>query len=161
MRRAGSVRTSGGAPDAGFTLIEAMVSASLVTVVMAALTLSITAVRKVSNVQSGQQSAARLATDGIEAARAMAPADLAAAPPSDPAPPRRDGVAYTRTWSVTKCWQPVGGGDCAAQAAGYVPFLRVAVTVTWPDRGCPAATCSYTSTTLVSATLGEPLFAPS
>jgi prepilin-type N-terminal cleavage/methylation domain-containing protein len=156
MRRA--VRP--GAPDAGFTLIEVIVSTSLITVVMAALTLSITSLRRVSGVQSGQQTAARLATDGVEAARALTAADLLATPPSDAAQPRRDGVAYARTLSVTRCWQPPGGGDCGAQASGYVPFLRVAVTVTWPEPGCPAGTCSYTTTTLVSATAGEPLFAP-
>jgi prepilin-type N-terminal cleavage/methylation domain-containing protein len=167
MRRAGRAvgrwysRIPGCPPDGGFTLIEVMVSVALVTVVTAALTLSITAMRRVAGVQSGQQTAAQLATDGIEAARAMVPADLMVDPPSDPTPPRRDGVVYTRTWSVTRCWQPIGGGDCGAQAAGYVPFARVAVTVTWPERACPASACSYTTSTLVSATAGEPLFAPS
>jgi prepilin-type N-terminal cleavage/methylation domain-containing protein len=161
VARPGTARIPGAEPDGGFTLIEVLVSVSLIAVVMAALTASISSMRRVSGVQSGQQTAAELATDGIETALAKSPADLLADPPSDPAPPRRGGVAYTRTWSVTRCWQPPGGGDCGAQLAGYVPLLRVAVTVTWPERGCAATACSYATTTLVSAAPGEPLFAPS
>jgi len=164
MRRAGRAvlsRIRGVEPDNGFTLIEVLVSVSLIAVVMAALTASVSSMRRVSGVQSGQQAAAELATDGIESALAKSPAGLVTNPPSDPAPPRRDGVTYTRTWSVTRCWQPPGGGDCGGQVTGYVPMLRVTVTVTWPERGCAARSCSYATMTLVSATAGDPLFAPS
>jgi prepilin-type N-terminal cleavage/methylation domain-containing protein len=158
--RVPSLPAPGTARDAGFTLIEVLVSISLIGVVMAALTTFFVSAQGVANVQDGQQTAVQLATDGIEAARALSPADLLASPPSDQTPPTRNGITFTRTWSVTSCWQPPTGGDCGGQASGYVPFLRAVVTVTWPDTGCQAKRCSYTTGTLVSAADAEPLFAP-
>jgi len=118
-------------PDAGFTLIELLVATSLVGLVMAALTTGFVSIRAVARVQSGQQAAAELATDGIETVAGRSAAELKASPPVDQTSPTRDGIVFRRTWSVTACWQPPSGGTCgSSQAAGYVPLLRVAVTVT-------------------------------
>lgn len=146
--------------DDGFTLIEVMVATSLIGIVMAALMTFFSATIGVTNQQSGVQTAAQLATDGIEAARARPIAALLADPPVDGTPPRRNGVTFTRTWSVSSCWQPPAGGDCGAQVAGHIPFVRVVVRVTWRDRRCAVAQCSYTTATLLSANVTEPLFTP-
>ena len=169
------------APDAGSTLIEVMVATAVISVVMAALTSFFVSTVTVTNVSGGQQTAVQLATEGIEDIRAVPVADLRAAvdlpgdplgrwwppgpagrpPPSaGPGQPVRNDVRYARTWSVTACWQPPAGGSCRGQVAGYLPFLRVVVTVTWPDRSCAAASCSFTTSTLVSNVAREPVFAP-
>jgi len=68
-----------------------------------------------------------------------------------------NSLAYAQRWYVGRCWQPEGGGDCAA-AAGEIPFFRVVVAITWSERNCPAAACSYVTTTLVSSAATDPLF---
>ncbi len=146
--------------DAGFTLVEVVVATTLIAVVMTALTSFFISTLQVTNLQGNQQTAAQLATDGVEMARALPGTTLLGNPPSDPTPLERHGVLFGRTWSVSACWQPLAGGNCGAQVAGYVPFLRVVVTVSWPDRRCVGATCSYMTSTLVSAAAGEPVFAP-
>jgi prepilin-type N-terminal cleavage/methylation domain-containing protein len=138
------------AVDAGLTLVEVIVATSLIGVVMAASTSFFVSVVTVTNLSGGQQTAVQLATEGIEAVRAVPVTDLRVAvdnpngrwtPPSpadsppasnDSEQPISDGVRFLRTWSVTPCWQPPVGGSCGSEAAGYLPFLRVAVTVTWP-----------------------------
>ena len=73
-----------------------------------------------------------------------------------------NGLAYTQYWYIGMCWQPAAGGDCAAtQVPGYVPFFRVVVAVTWPERHCTGGTCSYVTATLVSSESTEPIFNPS
>ena len=70
-----------------------------------------------------------------------------------------NSVAYRQNWYVGTCWQPAAGGDCVAiQTAGSIGFYRVVVAVTWPDRHCPAATCSHVTSTLLSSAASEPVF---
>jgi prepilin-type N-terminal cleavage/methylation domain-containing protein len=70
-----------------------------------------------------------------------------------------DAVSYRQNWYVGRCWQPVAGGACGSTLiTGYVPFFRVVVAVTWPERHCPAGACSYVVVTLVSSTSGDPIF---
>jgi prepilin-type N-terminal cleavage/methylation domain-containing protein len=66
-------------------------------------------------------------------------------------------VSYRQYWYVGRCWQPTGGGDCAA-ATGAVPFFRVVVAVTWSDKNCASWSCSYITTTLVSSAATDPIF---
>jgi prepilin-type N-terminal cleavage/methylation domain-containing protein len=68
-----------------------------------------------------------------------------------------NGVTYYQNWYVGRCWQPDAGGDCGA-ATGDVPFFRVVVAVTWSEKHCPNALCSYVTTTLVSSAPRDPLF---
>lgn len=165
------------AADAGFTLVEVLVATNLIGIVMAALTSLFVSVVTVTSLSGGQQAAVQLATEAIEAVRAVPVADLRVAvnnpngrwtqPTPDGSPPAsddsehpvRDGVHFVRTWSVTPCWQPTVGGSCGSEVAGYIPFLRVVVTVTWSDRRCSAAGCSFTTSTLVSNASREPAFA--
>jgi hypothetical protein len=71
----------------------------------------------------------------------------------------RNGIRFTRQWSVTPCWQPPTGGGCGAQAAGNLPFLKVVVTVTWQDDRCAQARCSFATSTLLANITGGPVFA--
>lgn len=160
--------------DAGFTLVEVVVSTTLIGLVMAAVTTFFVATVTVTNVSGGQQTAVQLATEGIETARAVPVADLRAAadnpqgrwtPPTpdgsvsdDPEQPVRNDVSFARTWTITTCWQPAAGGSCRAEAAGYLPFLRVVVTATWPDRHCGTAGCSFSTSTLISNEARDPVF---
>jgi prepilin-type N-terminal cleavage/methylation domain-containing protein len=66
-----------------------------------------------------------------------------------------NGIDYAQSWYVGLCWQAKAVsaqpaiGDCTATAA-LVPFFRVLVAVTWQHRSCPAGTCIYVASTLVS-----------
>ncbi len=81
-----------------------------------------------------------------------------------------NGIVYNQNWYIGICWQPTGGGACAAApgnttgACGTAPspgaacYYRVIVAITWNDKRCAASTCSYVSATLISAASSEPLF---
>jgi prepilin-type N-terminal cleavage/methylation domain-containing protein len=186
--------------EAGFSLVEFVVSIAVISVVMTALTMFFVTTVSVTSQQSGKQAAVRLADDGIERARALRgsavtagrdrtstdnqwtnpvagvgphlvnaqvtwdsaaafPAGASAPLPTSARPVTVNGVSYSQSWYVGKCWQPGGGGDCGAtQTAGYIEFYRVIVAVNWPERHCAAATCSYVMSTLVSNAAAEPLF---
>jgi prepilin-type N-terminal cleavage/methylation domain-containing protein len=89
------------------------------------------------------------------------PAGATAPLPTTARPVTLNGLTYGQNWYLGTCWQPAGGGDCGtATGAGYVPFFRVVVAVTWSERHCPGGTCSYVTSTLVSSTSGEPVFNP-
>lgn len=83
-----------------------------------------------------------------------------------------DGIAYTRSWYVGRCWQPTTkhsdfsqadpalNATCigsSAPASTDVPFFRVVVVVFWSHTSCPAQQCSYATSTLISAGY-DPLF---
>jgi len=92
-------------------------------------------------------------------ATAAYPAGASAVLPTTAKQVRINGIRYDQYWYVTRCWQPPAGGDCdATPATGDVGFYRVVVAVTWPERHCPAGTCSFVSATLVSSATGDPLF---
>jgi prepilin-type N-terminal cleavage/methylation domain-containing protein len=65
-------------------------------------------------------------------------------------------TTYHRYWYVGKCWQPAGGGPCTT-TTGAVELIRVVVAVAWTDKSCQRSTCSYATSTLVSAGT-DPLF---
>src|SRR5687768_311390 len=109
------------AADAGFTLLEVVVATALIGITMAASTSFFVSTETVTNLSGGQQAAVQLATEGIEAVRAVPVDALRPAvdnlngrwtpptnPPAsdDPEHPVRNGMAFARIWSVTECWQP-------------------------------------------------------
>jgi hypothetical protein len=69
------------------------------------------------------------------------------------------GVSFQQNWYVGRCWQPTSSNaTCTSTGgAGYLPFVRVIVAVTWPDQECSGGVCVYQSTTLVSAAT-DPVF---
>jgi prepilin-type N-terminal cleavage/methylation domain-containing protein len=69
-----------------------------------------------------------------------------------------NSITYQQNWYVGTCWQPSTGGSCVVgKMSGGVAFYRVVVVVTWPDRHC-SSTCSYATSTLVSAAASDPVF---
>jgi len=85
------------------------------------------------------------------------PAGRTAALPTSPTVVTVAGVPYSQSWYVGTCWQPAAGGDCVT-GGGTVPFYRVVVAVTWPERHCSGGTCSYLSATLVGSNTKDPVF---
>jgi len=69
-----------------------------------------------------------------------------------------DGLAYYQSWYVGQCWLPSTGSTCGTtKGVGDVSMNRVIVAVTWTDNEC-GGTCSYVTSTLVSAEPSEPVF---
>jgi prepilin-type N-terminal cleavage/methylation domain-containing protein len=162
----------GPSSDAGFTLVEVIVATVCICIVMAALTSFFVTTVRVNNLSGGQATAVELASEAVELARATPVDDLraavanpggrwipvTAAGAANPEQPFRNDIQFARAWSVTTCWQPPAGGTCAAQSAGYLPYLLVGVTVTWRDDRCVQAQCSFTTSTLLSNALRDPVF---
>ncbi len=180
--------------DEGFTLVEVLVSITLMTIVMAALTAFVVGTGVITSQASGGQSARQLAQDAAEFARALkgsavitgraqcGGANTCATPVTGVAPYLADveewdypsgtaqlptagktitvnSVDYHQHWYVGRCWQKIDGGDCAKDPnTGPVMFYRVVVAVSWTDRHCPAAACSFVTSTLISSAAQSPLF---
>ncbi|RZU49148.1 prepilin-type N-terminal cleavage/methylation domain-containing protein [Krasilnikovia cinnamomea] len=76
-----------------------------------------------------------------------------------------NGLSYSQNWYLGTCRQQFGSGGPCDDPAGPdpeparpdVPFLRVVATVTWPDGSCPDRSCTYVTTTLISAA-PDPVF---
>lgn len=145
--------------DAGFSLIEAVVASMLITLTMAALTSFFVTANLSTHRQGGTQVAVSLADSATEEVRAVAATAVAALQPTLVA--TIDDIPYTVTRVTSPCWQPhtQTNGDCGSvRTPGDAGFLRVVVTVSWPERQCPDATCTYTTSTLISSVTDEPFF---
>ncbi|UQX89545.1 putative Ig domain-containing protein [Jatrophihabitans telluris] len=71
-----------------------------------------------------------------------------------------NNVTYTTNTYLGWCFVPATGStDCVktSSATSDLRYLRAVVAVTWPDRHCPASTCAYVTSTLLSAAL-DPTF---
>ncbi|WP_189235191.1 putative Ig domain-containing protein [Planomonospora parontospora] len=207
--------------EAGFTLMEVLVSMAVIGTVMASLTVFFTNSLAFTGQQRSRQVAVQLAGDGIERARALKGSALlagrgedrvkvwwgkatdpeathpavrevrkhlestesawdptliagsgsgagASAPlPTEPEKVSVNGVEYTRTWYVGRCWQQTSpiAGSAAERACTDVPdpgsadvrFFRVVVAVEWKHKGCSDGQCVYVTSTLMSPT-SEPIF---
>lgn len=153
--------------DAGYSLIETIVAIGIIGIVMAALTAFYVRAVSVTEQQSGRQVAIQFALDGIDQVRALAGSRIVAdLPPGDDK--RLNGLVFSRTYQVLPCWQPAGRTpsniDCVttrpvgAADSAYAEMVQVGVTVTWVDKACPGARCTYTNTTLVSSSSDDPVF---
>jgi prepilin-type N-terminal cleavage/methylation domain-containing protein len=78
-----------------------------------------------------------------------------------------NGAGYRQYWFIEYCQRKTDqvGADCTSglslvdtAAARYIPFYRVVVAVTWPDRLCSTGTCAYFSTSLIGERTDEPVF---
>ncbi|GGK37921.1 hypothetical protein GCM10010124_33440 [Pilimelia terevasa] len=157
-----------GAPrgEAGFSLVEVMVSLGLVGTVMAAMSAYFVSAVTLTHGQGQREVAAQVATDAMEYVRTLPTADVGTRVRA--LPPRTltvNGIAYTQRWTV--CWQAVDGGACATvkpAAAAAAAMVRVTATVEWDQKDCPVnptaparRTCGQTTATLFSAATTEPI----
>ncbi|GIJ50896.1 hypothetical protein Val02_77820 [Virgisporangium aliadipatigenens] len=70
-----------------------------------------------------------------------------------------NGLSYSQYFYVGQCWQARGDTKCTSTSgAGRVPFYRVVIAVTWPQRQCANNTCSVVTSTLVSSVTDDPIF---
>ncbi|WP_189169465.1 type IV pilus modification PilV family protein [Pilimelia anulata] len=155
MTRRGGVA----AGDAGFTLVEALVSIGLVGTVMASLAAFFVSGLAISHDQGQREVAAQLAGDAMDHVRTLPSADVGERVRAlAPRTALVNGVPYTQTF--TACWQPATGGACAATRpaiAADAALVRVTVTVAWPARECAGGTCRQSTATLVSVADAEPV----
>jgi prepilin-type N-terminal cleavage/methylation domain-containing protein len=94
-------------------------------------------------------------------ANASFPEGASATLPTSPVTVQVNNLNYNQHWYIGSCWQPLIGGECErTKVPGYAAFFRVVVAVTWPEKHCTSGTCSYVSSTLVSAVSVEPVFNP-
>jgi prepilin-type N-terminal cleavage/methylation domain-containing protein len=136
--------------DAGFTLVEVLVSIAVMTAVLTALTVFFTRAMRSVNQQGDRQTAIQLASDGMERMREV-PGPLVTAwltTKSNPANAEtiaRNGITYTRAWD-------------APRVLSVRPALLYAVVrVSW--RGaCVGNVCSYAAATQVSTAAADPVF---
>jgi prepilin-type N-terminal cleavage/methylation domain-containing protein len=152
-------RVDGGV-DGGFTLVESIVSITLVSLVAAALTSYLTDSLRLLGHQVDRQTAGQLADDAIEQVRAFK-APQAGLPPTLPATTTDNvnGITYAETWTATACGRSTAANaPCDAVASGDVTYYRVVVTLSW--RGaCPGGSCSYQTYALLN-TDADPMFNP-
>ena len=131
--------------DTGFTLVETLVSLMIMGMVMASLAVFFSRSMTVTSRQGDRQVAAQLVTDGVDQLRKVPGCRLRNLCGNSWPPPTDthtvDRIVYTRTYS--------------RQAVVPPDLLPVAVTVTW--KGC-SGTCSFTTTTLISTAVSEPVF---
>ena len=151
------------ARDAGFSLIEVVVSIGVIGVVMASLGTFYVSSQAITRAQATRQVAVQLANDGMERVRAYDPAALPDALPDTPEAESVNGVAYAQHWRWARCAQQTVGPDCvdfagANPPAGAVALLRVVVEVTWSESSCPGSACSYETVTLVNTNTRAPTF---
>lgn len=144
--------------DAGFTLVESIVSIMLVSIVAAALTSYLTDSLRLLGHQVDGQTASQLADDAIERVRAFK-APLAGLPPTLPAATTDNvnGITYTETWTATACGRAqTASASCDTIVSGDVTYYRVVVTLSWLG-ACPSGSCSYQTYALLN-TDADPMF---
>lgn len=138
--------------EAGFSLLEVLVSIGVIGTMMAALTGLLVRATAITNQQGGRQAAIQLAADGMEAVRALDGPAVAALPAVADLPVP-DDARYSRERIVQPCWQSASAGRCDdVQRGDSMAFSRVTITVTWRDKACAGSVCSHSTSTLVTAT---------
>jgi len=132
--------------DAGFTLIEVLVSLAVITVVLTAVSTYFIRSMVITNLEGVRQGAAQVAATAMEELRSV-PGEQALSWLTANAAATTVPVGtqvYTRTWDV-----PTASALIAAT-----------VHVKWPGRDCPGNLCEYSDTTLISTAGSDPIFDP-
>jgi len=130
-------------------------------VVMAGVSVTINRSNAVISAQNGRQVANRLVVEGMEKIQQMPGSAVAGqiASVQDAGAVLVNGLSFTRTYTVSKCWQPAAGGACSAvQTANSVSLVQATVAVSWRDRLCASAQCTVSANTLLSDVADEPMF---
>ncbi len=165
--------------DDGFVLLETLVSIGLIAVVMAAFTTFFVNAVSSTSLQRATQVATQIANSAVDMIRATPSSDLpplvrAIEPqalsgtgspvvvPSLGGPQQTiNGISYRTSVALGTCVMDkaaTSNATCSAAAVSTgIAYLRAAVTVTWSGARCPAAGCTYVTSTLISA-VDDPLF---
>jgi len=134
-------------PDAGFTLVEVLVSLAVITVVLTSVSTFLVRSMVMTNLEGVRQAATQVASTAMEELRSVpgnqAPTWLTANAAMATVPVGTH--TYTRTW--TGDWNTPGS-----------VLIAATVHVTWTSRDCPSNLCEYSDTTLISTVGAEPTF---
>jgi len=161
------------ADDAGFTLVELLVSLTIVGVVLSATMGFLVKAQATTRHATNRETASTVATAAIDLAQRLGAQGVKTAPywntTNEPADTEdgvdavtSGGVRYERHWDTDDCHlpAPVGAtnpdpGACTdgIGGSGDAPMVRVRVKVIWP---CREAECALTAVTVLSAALTQP-----
>jgi prepilin-type N-terminal cleavage/methylation domain-containing protein len=158
--------------DQGFSLVETLVSISIVAMTMLVSGFAFVRTQSVSRLQGDSQAAAEFASDVVDQMLATPYPALAAKGRNGTPDPgavaafsgRLDtgtatawgstvravgSVQYTAAWFVVPCTAV----DCLVTLSpvASLPMDRLDVAVTWPGKECTGRVCVFTTTSLVSA----------
>jgi prepilin-type N-terminal cleavage/methylation domain-containing protein len=147
--------------DAGFTLVEVLVSLAVIGVVMTAVTTFFVQSMVNINYQGARQAAIQVASDEMAQLRQL-PGSSAHAwitSQNDTTVETKNvqtlnGIAYTSVWT---CSNAVALTACPATGSGPAQ-MNLVVTVSWVDKACATGTCHYAAVTQVSTAQIEPVF---
>jgi prepilin-type N-terminal cleavage/methylation domain-containing protein len=132
--------------DAGFTLVEVLVSLGVIGVVLTAVSTFFVRSMVIANLEGSRQSAVQVAATAMEELRSV-PGVLALgwlASNAQPVLVPMSAQTYTRSWDVP----PLS------------PLISATVHITWISNGCTGGACQYSATTLISTAAAEPVFDP-
>jgi prepilin-type N-terminal cleavage/methylation domain-containing protein len=134
------------AADAGFTLIEVLVSLAVIGIVLTATSTFFIRSMVTVNLEGARQAAILVASTAMEQLRSV-PGALALSWLVDNAAAKTvpmGSVGYTRSWDVPS----------------LSTLIPATVHVKWPSNGCVQNICEYSTTTLISTANVEPVFDP-
>jgi len=131
--------------DDGFTLVEVLTSLAVIGVVLSAVTTFFVRSMVTIDVQGARQAAIQVAADSMEQLRQVPAADVNTWLGTQSGTPEVvvNSIRYTRQWT---------------SSVTVSALLNVTVKITWKGRTCPAAGCSYATSTQISTSALEPLF---
>ncbi|MGW4942504.1 type IV pilus modification PilV family protein [Actinoplanes sp. NPDC004185] len=131
--------------DDGFTLVEVLTSLAVIGVVLSAVTTFFVRSMVTIDVQGARQAAIQVAADSMEQLRQVPAADVATWLGTQSGTPEVvvNSIRYTRQWTST---------------VTVSALLNVTIKIAWKGHTCPAAGCSYATSTQISTSLHEPLF---
>jgi prepilin-type N-terminal cleavage/methylation domain-containing protein len=132
--------------DAGFTLVETLVSLAVIGVVLTAVSTFFVRSMVITTLEGARQAAVEVAAAGMEQLRAV-PGALAISWLLDNAAAKSVPMGTT---TFTRTWDKPTLSD----------LMPATVHVSWTSNGCKDNSCSYSATTLISTATIEPVFDP-
>jgi len=132
--------------DAGFTLVEVLVSLAVIGMVLTAVSTFFVRSMVITNLEGTRQGAVQVAATAMEQLRSV-PGALALTWLADHAAAETVPVGtqvYAKTWDVPP----------------LTALIAATVHVTWTSSSCTGNHCEFSATTLISTATTEPVFDP-
>jgi prepilin-type N-terminal cleavage/methylation domain-containing protein len=130
--------------DAGFTLVETLVSLAVIGVVLTAVSTFFVRSMVITTMEGARQAAVQVASTAMEQLRSvpgsLALSWLASNAPAKPVP--MGSVTYTQRWDVPT----------------IADLMPATVHITWNSTACRNNICEYSATTMISTAAFEPYF---